>query len=69
MHLYLNKSAKLEFPKDKDKYQSNPILNLPSWNLDDLYKSTESQELILDLEWLSEECSNFEKDYKNNLRK
>lgn len=55
MNLYLNKSTKLEFPQDKDKHQSATIQNLPSWNLDDLYKSTESKELTLDLEWLNKE--------------
>ena len=69
MNLYLNKSTKLEFPQDKDKHQSTTIQNLPSWNLDDLYKSTESKELTLDLEWLNEECSNFENDFKSNLSK
>ena len=69
MNLYLNKSTKLEFPQDKDKHQSTTIQNLPSWNLDDLYKSTESKELTLDLEWLNEECVNFENDFKSNLSK
>ena len=69
MNLYLNKSTKFEFPQDKDKHQSTTIQNLPSWNLDDLYKSTESKELTLDLEWLNKECSNFENDFKSNLSK
>ena len=42
---------------------------LPSWDLSDLYKSTQSQEINFDLSQLEKLTTNFNKKYKGNVCK
>ena len=42
---------------------------LPSWDLSDLYKSTQSQEINFDLSKLEKLTTNFNKKYKGNVHK
>ena len=42
---------------------------LPSWDLSDLYKSTQSQEINFDLSQLEKLTTNFNKKYKGNVHK
>ena len=42
---------------------------LPSWDLSDLYKSTQSQEINFDLSKLENLTTNFNKKYKGNVHK
>ena len=41
---------------------------LPDWNLNDLYTSTDAKELISDLSWFEKECDVFSKDYEGKLK-
>ena len=41
---------------------------LPDWNLNDLYTSTDAKELVGDLNWLEKECDKFAKDYEGKLK-
>jgi len=47
---------------------SSELGQLPDWNLNDLYTSTDAQELESDLNWLEKECDKFAKDYEGKLR-
>jgi oligoendopeptidase F len=38
--------------------------DLPEWNLDDLYPSTDGAEITRDLKWLGGECADFARDYE-----
>ena len=40
---------------------------LPDWNLNDLYTSTDAKELVNDLNWLEKECDEFAKNYEGKL--
>jgi len=41
---------------------------LPDWNLNDLYTSTDAKELVNDLNWLEKECEEFAKNYEGKLK-
>ena len=41
---------------------------LPDWNLNDLYTSTDAKELVNDLNWLEKECDEFAKKYEGKLK-
>jgi oligoendopeptidase F len=41
--------------------------DLPEWDLSDLYTSEDAPELKRDLDWLEENCANFERDFEGNL--
>ncbi len=41
---------------------------LPDWNLNDLYTSTDAKELVNDLNWLEKECDEFAKSYEGKLK-
>ena len=47
---------------------SSELGQLPDWNLNDLYTSTDAQELESDLNWLEKECDKFAKDYEGKLK-
>ena len=47
---------------------SSELGQLPDWNLNDLYTSTDSKELLSDLNWLEKECDKFAKDYEGKLK-
>ena len=48
---------------------SSELGQLPDWNLNDLYTSTDAQELESDLNWLEKECDKFAKDYEGKLKR
>ncbi len=48
---------------------SDNMGDLPEWNLDDLYPSTDGPEITKDLGWLGEETPSFSADYQGNLQK
>ena len=41
---------------------------LPDWNLNDLYTSTDAKELVNHLNWLEKECDEFAKNYEGKLK-
>ncbi len=47
---------------------SSELGQLPDWNLNDLYTSTDAKELVNDLNWLEKECDRFAKDYEGKLQ-
>ncbi len=47
---------------------SSELGQLPDWNLNDLYTSTDAQELESDLNWLEKECDKFARDYEGKLK-
>ena len=47
---------------------SSELGQLPDWNLNDLYTSTDAKELVSDLDWLENECDKFAKDYEGKLK-
>ena len=47
---------------------SSELGQLPDWNLNDLYTSTDAKELVGDLNWLKKECDKFAKDYEGKLK-
>ena len=47
---------------------SSELGQLPDWNLNDLYTSTDAKELLSDLNWLEKECHKFAKDYEGKLK-
>ena len=53
--------------KDKAETGGGEFGDLPEWNLDDLYPSTDGAEITRDLGWLKEECAAFAKEYEGNL--
>ncbi len=46
---------------------SDPLGNLPEWNLDDLYAGQDAPELKRDMDWLEEACRSFAADYEGKL--
>jgi oligoendopeptidase F len=57
-----------DLPRDmRDSASSDAFGDLPEWNLDDLYPSTDGPEITKDLEWLGTECPAFAADYENKL--
>lgn len=57
-----------ELPRDmRDGASSNEFGDLPEWNLDDLYPSTDGPEITKDMEWLGVECPSFAADYQGKL--
>ncbi|MEM9968058.1 MAG: M3 family oligoendopeptidase [Pseudomonadota bacterium] len=46
---------------------TDPLGNLPEWDLTDLYPSEASPELTRDLGWLEGACASFASDYENRL--
>ena len=47
---------------------SSELGQLPDWNLNDLYTSTDAKELVSDLNWLEKECDKFAKYYEGKLK-
>ena len=47
---------------------SSELGQLPDWNLNDLYTSTDAKELVSDLNWLEKECDEFAKNYEGKLK-
>jgi len=47
---------------------SSELGQLPDWNLNDLYTSTDAKELVSDLNWLEKECDEFAKKYEGKLK-
>ena len=47
---------------------SSELGQLPDWNLNDLYTSTDAKELVSDLSWLEKECDEFANDYQGKLK-
>lgn len=57
-----------DLPRDmRDGASNDAFGDLPEWNLDDLYPSTDGPEISKDLEWLGTECPAFATDYENKL--
>lgn len=57
-----------DLPRDmRDGVASNEFGDLPEWNLDDLYPSTDGPEITKDMKWLSSECPSFAADYEGKL--
>lgn len=46
---------------------SDPLGNLPEWNLDDLYTGEDAPELKRDLDWLEQACTSFAADFEGKL--
>ena len=47
---------------------SSELGQLPDWNLNDLYTSTDAKELVNDLSWLEKECDEFANEYQGKLK-
>jgi len=47
---------------------SSELGQLPDWNLNDLYTSTDAKELVSDLSWLKKECDEFANEYQGKLK-
>ena len=47
---------------------SSELGQLPDWNLNDLYTSTDAKELVSDLSWLEKECDEFANKYEGKLK-
>ena len=57
-----------DLPRDMREAASNEEFgDLPEWNLDDLYPSTDGPEITKDMEWLGKECPSFAIDYEGKL--
>ncbi|WP_299678950.1 M3 family oligoendopeptidase [uncultured Roseobacter sp.] len=46
---------------------SNPLGDLPEWDLSDLYSGEDATELKRDLDWLEQACASFATDYEGKL--
>ncbi len=46
---------------------SDPLGDLPEWDLSDLYTGTDATELKRDLDWLEQACASFATDYEGKL--
>ncbi|WP_300061909.1 M3 family oligoendopeptidase [uncultured Roseobacter sp.] len=46
---------------------SNPLGDLPEWDLSDLYSGEDATELKRDLDWLEQACASFAADYEGKL--
>ena len=46
---------------------TDPLGNLPEWDLSDLYTSENAPELKRDLDWLEEACASFARDFEGKL--
>jgi oligoendopeptidase F len=53
--------------RDKSEGGGGEFGDLPEWNLDDLYPSTDGPEITRDLDWLEGECTAFAARYEGNL--
>jgi oligoendopeptidase F len=53
--------------RDKPEGGGGEFGDLPEWNLDDLYPSTDGPEITRDLDWLKGECTAFAARYEGNL--
>lgn len=57
-----------DLPRDmRDAASGDDFGNLPEWNLDDLYPSTDGPEITKDMKWLGAECPAFAADYEGKL--
>ena len=60
--------AQPDLPRDmRDAAATNEFGDLPEWNLDDLYPSTDGPEITKDMDWLSMECPAFAAEYESKL--
>ncbi|MDW3222426.1 MAG: M3 family oligoendopeptidase [Paracoccaceae bacterium] len=50
-----------------DSGSSNPLGDLPEWDLDDLYTGEDAAELKRDLDWLEQACDSFATDFEGKL--
>lgn len=55
------------FRDSRDASASDNMGDLPEWNLDDLYPSTDGPEIKKDLKWLGKETTAFGADYQGKL--
>ncbi len=57
-----------DLPRDmRDAASGSEFGDLPEWNLDDLYPSTDGPEITKDMAWLGVECPAFSNDYEGKL--
>ncbi len=56
-----------QITRDKAETGSGEFGDLPEWNLDDLYPSSDGPEITRDLDWLEGECAAFAADYAGKL--
>ena len=57
-----------DLPRDmRDAASGDEFGDLPEWNLDDLYPSTDGPEITKDMAWLGDECPAFAADYEGKL--
>jgi oligoendopeptidase F len=60
--------AQINLPRDmRDAASNNEFGDLPEWNLNDLYPSTDGPEITQDMNWLGKECPAFAADYEGKL--
>jgi len=60
--------AQPDLPRDmRDGAASDAFGDLPEWNLDDLYPSTDGPEITKDMDWLGSECASFATDFEGKL--
>ena len=55
------------FRDNRDAATGDNMGDLPEWNLDDLYPSTDGPEITADLKWLDGEGPTFGADYQGKL--
>ncbi|MBE9477214.1 MAG: M3 family oligoendopeptidase [Proteobacteria bacterium] len=61
-------TAQPDLPRDmRDAASGDEFGDLPEWNLDDLYPSTDGPEITSDMKWLAQECPAFAADYEGKL--
>lgn len=62
------KHAQPDLPRDmRDGASGNDFGDLPEWDLNDLYPSTDGPEITKDMAWLGTECPSFATDYEGKL--
>jgi len=60
--------AQPDLPRDLREGAANDAFgDLPEWNLDDLYPSTDGSEITKDMDWLGTECASFAADFEGKL--
>ncbi|MEH6361095.1 MAG: oligoendopeptidase F, partial [Amylibacter sp.] len=60
--------AQPDLPRDIREGAANDAFgDLPEWNLDDLYSSTDGPEITEDMDWLGIECASFAADFEGKL--
>lgn len=54
------------FRDSRDATAGDNMGDLPEWNLNDLYPSTDGPEITKDMQWLGDETPAFSTDYQAN---